>query len=568
MPPPSGADTPSKSRALKGTLRFFDPFGVHGAVARGSFSLHANSEEEPRTVAVEQGAWSVEIPEEPFELSAFTAEDARVFLHASTYGLYQFPADGVLDLLVRRDLGCRLVVVDAASGRELVDVEVVRDSGQGNWGKRSPDGSAEEVRIAEHAASPVELAQEEDSARYFVRGAGYAWRTVGVQRSACGDRVVALRPGGDLTVLLGGAPAPDGAEVRLRGERDTNDPYATQYVEHRRAIGALDRRLDFDSIEAGGYEVSVEVGVNTWRSTRITAKNVVVERGKRAQVEFVLPSPEPATLVEAGGTIQLSGWPEARSLTLHSRFAPRVGGKPEYRALLSDSSGPPEAIVHTWSIGAIEPGAYSGFIGGASHYFDFVVAAENRSDYVIVLPPPADVRLRVLDARTGAPADVERVGWLGYAGEWRPGGQINSAQLDPELGLWRFHAPATTVSIWINDEDYEFRNTPIELVPGVNERELRVPRACGIIATFVHAGVPIARDVSWTIELAHPDGKEAGYANPLDDAEMELVMRAPAPGRYRITAEGLDGYRIVSSLDVTVPIDGFARVVVELERVR
>ncbi len=556
------------NRRLEGTLRFFDPFGAHRPAAQGSFRLHSYSMDEPLTITVEQGVWRVDLPDDDFDLGDFAAEGKPAFLHSSNAGSFRFPADGVLELLVRRDHGCRLVVLDAANGLELRDIEVVQDHGQGQWGKQSPAQSADEQRIAEHAPSPIELEFDGDRARYFVRSPGYAWRFVHLQRSACGDYLVALQPGGDLSVTLAGAPVPDGAELRLRRIREGTAPDDSGYVEHRRALAPIDRRLDFESIEAGAYEVSVEVGANTWMTARVAAANCLVERGKRAQVDLLLPTPEFAKFVEAAGILRTNDWPKVRSLSLHSRFAPRVGGLHRYLAKLEE---PPDAAGTSelaWSIPQLEPGSYSGFVGGPSFYFDLEIEPTSKRDYVIALPPMADVRLRILDARTGAPVDLERVGWLGYAGEWRPDGQINDAEFDAGLGRWRFFAPATTVSLWLNDDRYEFRNIPLELAPGVNELEVRAQRACGVTAIFVHGGEPVARAADWTIELVDADGKVAGFANPLDDAETELILKAPAPGQYRISASGLDGYRVVSALDVTVPIDAFARVVIELERVR
>lgn len=569
-PPPraSADDALLPLRPLSGTLHFFDPYGAHRSVSHGSFRLHSNAEEEPRTVAVEQGAWAVDVPDDGFEVDAVVAEGSAAFLHSSGFGSFRFPADGTLALLVRRNHGCRLVVVDARTGRELSDVEVVREKNNARWGKMSPDGSASETHVAEHASSPIELTLERDAERYFVRAPGFAWCCTCVRRSACGDRVVALHPGGDLSVLLGGFGAPEGAELRVRRQRDTEDPYGSQYVDHLRAIGPLDRGFDFAAIEAGSYEISVEVGRNTWKSARVAALNCVVNQGERTRVELALPSAETALLVKASGTIRATGWPSVRSLTLYSRFAPRVGGRHDYSIPVSPLADPPESHVYEWNCSSIEPGAYSGFIDGPSCHIELTIDPVNRDDYVIVVPPLAHARVRVLDPERGEPAAVAGVGWIGYSGEWLPGGMINPARFEAKDAAWHFDAPAGSVSVWINDDDYEFRNVPFALAPGDNELELRVRRACGITVTFVCAGALVARDVHWKIELVNLDGSRAGFANPLDDAETELILKAPAPGKYRLSARGLDGYRIAFPLDVTVPSEGFARVVVELERAR
>jgi hypothetical protein len=561
---PDVATEPARAEAereFRGTLRYFDPYGEHRPVAEGTFRISCYAEEgPPLAIRVEHGVWVHAIPGEEIDFVDCVADGRRAYLHGAANHI-SLPASGVLDLLVTPDIGCRLVVVDATNGGELDDLEIYRQNVHTRWGSRSPGPSDE--RVAEHAASPFEVdLRGDDQDTLYVRSPGYAWNLTCVRLAACGDRVVALEPGGDLRVVLRGFAAPDGAEVRLRHERATDDPYESQNVQHATKI-ALQHSLDFESIEAGAYEVSVELGDSTWRPARIAATRREVRAGERTTVELELPAPEPAQLVHATGTIRAEGWPKVTLLELYAANAPHIGGKYEYRT--KPELGADQGL-YTWSFDAVEAADYQIFVGGPSWYGDLTIAPVDGEPYEIVVPPPARAHVRIVDVERGPTAHVEKVYWLGYVGEWRAGGMFNEAQFDEASSRWNFVAPVGPVSIRIESVAHAHRQHPVTLHAGDNEIDLSIARACGVIAVFVCRGQVVSRDLGWDLALETADGKRVGFANPLDEQETELILKAPGPGRYRLAARGLGAYHLRVPVDVDVAPDSYVRTVIELER--
>ncbi len=557
-------------RTLSGTLRYFDPLGEVRPVLRGSFRLMSAEDDLTRRVSVEQGAWSVELHEGNFDIDEIVADGSRAFLHGTSYGSFRFPEDAHLDVLVRADLGFRLVVVDARSGLELRDLELRRELQAGRWAARSPIDLSPESLVAQHAVSPIEFQPAAGGETLFVRAPGFAWRATWIPRNAGSEQVVALHPGGRLSVVLSGAVAPAGAELRLRRLSGMDDPDLASHVAHARALEPRDRTLEFESIMTGTYEVSVEVGESVWRSSRLAAAQVEVLATEPARVELVLRAVESASLVPASGTILAPGeWLGVTGLQLDAKFTPHPGASASHRLAVTTVTAAGGERSLLWSCPAIEPGDYYAFVAGPGCFTELTIAPFARSDYVIALPEPASVRVRLVDAQSRAPAAVERVGWIGRGREWRPGGAFNGALHLDASGEWFFTAPVGEVSLWISDPSYAHVFRPFTLHAGENELEVELTRACGVKLSFVCVGAPVVRDLDWKIELQNADGSLAtDVANPIDADEIELLLKAPGPGHYWLAVSGLDGYRSVARRPLDLAPGEFVRIAVELQRLR
>jgi hypothetical protein len=208
-----------------------------------------------------------------------------------------------------------------------------------------------------------------------------------------------------------------------------------------------------------------------------------------------------------------------------------------------------------------EDGAWSAELTPGRHVFSaspwmwtqvIEVAPSGTTGARLVVPPPCDVEVRLVDAATGDPiADNDDLWWYVTSGhiDW----QLVDMERLPcaEPGVWRFQAPIGTlvVSLWNKLHDAEAMET--DLKAGKNRVELKaVPNySCAIALTDGAVPVPIDEEIGAGVRAAALVGSgslaECGTGHPCS------VWFTKA-GRYRLTLPAIEGYEPVEPIEIEI----------------
>ncbi|MCC7012655.1 MAG: hypothetical protein IT454_08855 [Planctomycetes bacterium] len=552
------SEPPPQLRELRGTYREFDPWGRDRAVETGSFRL-TDEREHPVTIAVERGEWSAEVLGSAFEIGECTLAGDQAQLHAAA-PFFRCEPGRELELVVLRRRPLRLRVVDADDGHELSRVAIARNLERrvaGRW----PGPASSRLLLVSDASSPLELDAFQPQLRdqsIFVGARGYAWASHHISGTTGGERWIALRRGGDLNVAIEGADVPSDAVVRVFLERAPDSLIAV--------APAASRELVIDALAPETYLVRLDVGELTWNSFALASERTTVVAGAQARAVLVVAALDPARRVRVEGHLVLSGWSVPQSMRLYRKEPPRPGGADDYQAVIERIES--ERDRCSWSVDSLEPGSYDVYLAPTSVHLELEVGPDGARDVELRLPERSIARVKLVDGDRGGLAELDRLGWIDFYEPWRRGGAIALLQRLPGSEWFEFYAPAHEIALWLNAEGYAFQRVPWKLAPGTNERELAVHRACGLHVTLLDDAEPRSLDPDWKLELRELDGRVCGYANPMVADEVQWVVAAPGPGRYRVHLEGLVGFRAVAPIEVEVRPERFDPLVIELERLQ
>jgi hypothetical protein len=180
----------------------------------------------------------------------------------------------------------------------------------------------------------------------------------------------------------------------------------------------------------------------------------------------------------------------------------------------------------------------------------------------IVVPPPCDVEVRVLEADHDEAAPLDTLSWHMQ----RPGGGFVNTEEAEAPGRFRFRAPVGAIELdgW---GGLQIEERVVELKPGLNRITLRAQRLYGFTIELEDGAtgtkLPVDDGFWARITVAGVDDPECRAA----DTSFSSTIRVTRPGRYRVmfTAE-IDGFRSIDDHEVEVPAEGTARLVVRLRR--
>jgi hypothetical protein len=438
-------------------------------------------------------------------------------------------------------------VVDAATGRDLDDVTVLRAAKWPREDLTHPGGSGEGRVIVRSAASPVTLpaSAERPSCRTLLVGAPqHAWARVELHREPGGERLVRLEPGASLEVVIAGSdPA---VRVVLRVSRAG--------AESRKPLAELDPpargATRLDGLPAGRLRVALEIG-DWWREPRVLAE---------AEVELRPGETTPLTLrpeaVEVPALAPLSGLvviPEAWEidqpfLSVHLRDPLLAGGRETVYPRLVETDDPE---IWRFDAGDVQPGRYRAEVHECPWEVVFVVPPGGLSGLRIEVPPPGRVVVTVLDAATGEPADLPDIDWHPRRPEPDMGGGVGSAERDPGTGRYVFRAPQGEVVLGVVTDGWRVVQKTVTVGPGTTEATLRVSRTGGSIRLTVREGeaaVPWRFEWKVRIEAVGGPGRVVGGSYDSEAHVAELSHE----GLYRVRFPTLPGFEPVPPVEVRV----------------
>ncbi len=608
---------------VRGTLVVVDPRGVEHREEDGEcrvISWKGDDVFSEPTVPIVKGRFELVVEaNRRIEFRELTAGD-RITRIATTDSFVVDPASHVelrgywLESSVLR-------IVDAETRTDLSGITVVYST---NW---EPDRhthpgyfSPKEV-LFENAVSPLTISPEDcELGRWWraiyvwARAPGFAWGRTYVSFKDADGRVLALVPEAELEITLlnyqppppprlfarafpGGQTVPElhpvlrvrdlPPEFEGRAEPDLDLEETLRIVESMpegdvdplggepRVEGRpLPRRPTLvTGLAPGPVVVSAEIGGHRDEDRIVLAwKPVELEAGKRTSVTLELDGlPDLGTPVPFAGTLYLPEAWEERDVTLS--LEPMDLPYNEWDGSVCVSLDEMEAVaerpgLYRWSAGEVLPGRYEATIWelelGEQYVFD--VNDGGLFDAHIGVGEQVQVVVRIVDATTEEPADLEDLFWRCK----RPGEATSSgeryAERDPDTGVFRFWAPVGRVHVSVMDDSYAFYGKTLELQAGTNEITIPLEKLCGIVLSFRNCDQPLPfQFIQEDVEIVRVDG--SGRVRSMSGGGRQFRVNTSNPGLYEIRIGPIDGYQLVPTERVQVPPGEFVDHVVALKRI-
>jgi hypothetical protein len=522
--------------ALFGTILAIDAQGeVHWSES-GSFDLEFRSGEHFASVAipVREGRFDSRVPANV----AMTIRGVELGGRPARPETERLQWDPELDVVLtaRWPPGSQLRVKGADTHGDLGEVEVAKRLAlPAAWIHPGPVPAGK----IERSKSPLPLPELLGRRVYWVRAPGYAWGRVEVDHDQGGERVLELQPAAELRVELRGSAPPAQAALRLYGGPFGFTPAPVLELD---LSGVTP--IDVRDLAAGPYEVRVELG-SWWRDPELLASAPVeLAAHQRASVELELGElPAAGDAVTLEGTLALPG--EYRGMRISLALSRLEGGVPEARGaleLLASAMSPSQTSPGelAWSAGLQKPGTYLAEVRPLSVRQVLALAAGENPPVHIVVPRPAELVLRPLDARTGELVPDAVAQWHlvppGELATW----DRETVRGDPATRLVRIRAPQGTVAFAVQAPGYASQEGRLELEAGGAELEVRLERPCEIRVLLADGGTTLPCASSLRLEAREVNGE--GIVKRWGVDGSACVLGVSKSGLYEVSVSGLAGY--------------------------
>jgi hypothetical protein len=531
--------------------------GVEHTTDDGSFELlwHRAGELVRRPVAVTRGSWSATVPRDVrLIVQGLVLGGAAILLEDDDYIV---PADRFLVLrgAERRDV--LLHVRSGATGLPLDGVEVWPGPYGFSTEARHPGAEPVGTAIVSGARSPVRIPPPSKAwssdVPYLVRAPGHAFGVIDIDHAAGGERELVLQLAASLEVELIGNEEWLAPEVRLwPPDASVYDAYA--YAKQRPDASG---RARFESLAPGAYVVSVERG---WADRRVSygRADVLIVAGERAQVLVEVDLPERPRAVRVAGTLTVPhAWNDVRlalSCGAEDGVAatwmdePRTWPIERFDAL----AGAPLGVTRrAYEIELPSAGNYHLEVTPLPVRLLLEVPEDGLEGVDIVIPPPADVEVRVVDARTGKEVHVESLHWSAVRVEGIRATPLHTAVVDPERGRVQFRVPAGAIVVSPRDQSLQSveESATFQVTPGDNEIDLHVWRQTGVRFKFMDGEAQIPWDWNWRLSAHRIEGEARDIARSIG------ILWFREPGTYALKCSGIPGYQSIDGTRVEVPAE-------------
>lgn len=268
--------------------------------------------------------------------------------------------------------------------------------------------SPERVLVAK-VDSPIRLTEEQrktssNRGEFVIGSPGYAWTNVELDLASDGERIVTLEPGGELEVSFEAALSTQSLRLRIG---TLNPPrFLTRHPLHE-----LDP-VQIKGLRAGTYELQVESegGSNTalvWARAEIE-----VAPGSRKQLTLRWDGAPEANLPSLSGTLTLPSEWGLNDFVFSLRHLTAQGPSESLQLSLSQDElqkvGPETYEFHFPRLAA---GKYELELYRLKWGVILDLPATGLSEVHIDVPPPADLKLFLIDDDTGTTAEVTAIQW-------------------------------------------------------------------------------------------------------------------------------------------------------------
>jgi len=529
---------------IRGIVVVEDEQGAEHAKESGKLTIaHATSDADAQfqEVDVTAGAWTASIPEgRLLFVTKLVARDREALLPEP-----RPIAVGPALISVRGKWLSRgwLRVVDANTKEELSGIEV-RTAGSLRAGPQwtHPGDDPRMKAVVSDGVSPVRLPDEKWLVFYWVHAPGHAWTRVDFDHRAGGQRTVELSPEpSSVSVTIAGGDVPEGAFVRLYSRSKTFQdsgftfrmPERPEHYLAAVSVNASSGSVRIDDFQGGEYVATVEVGEYE-ETLRLGEAPVDVPPGGTAAVSVpidrsILDVPR----THLSGTLEVPEGLDRKSCRLRLQ---RIGGLQKDLWLELSEMSFPRGNENSlqWDAGLVRTGDYDAIIQNVEYSFAIHAPGPGETHVVTTLPQLAEVSLDVVDARTGARVEPERLQWRGPLLEGRDEFEMVPILRDPRTGRFRFVSTRGEIEVYGAMTGYKELQKKLVLDGPKLESTLTMERATGIRIVLRQDGAPLAGfGILALFRISREDGA-AFREQPGITWNSTSIRYLDPPGRYRV----------------------------------
>lgn len=448
-----------------------------------------------------------------------------------------------LDVRVRRPARSRLRVIDAATKLDLPTVTLVRPVARTH--QQHPGLEFEPRILIQERASPLEIDGLSDvefaqSVRVHVGAPGLAWQVHDHDLVQGGERIIALAPGADLSLVVRGVEPRSDSKLRIR-RPDTRDLIFECAL-------TRDDTLDIRGLPSGALTVSAEIGSgHTLEPVKLAELSLDLAPASSNRAELLLSAAPKFSTATVRGTLYLP---------LEWAIAEFDDPMLDLRSLNGAHIDRDNGVFAQCSRGESNRAGFDAF------HFSFDAAPVGRCEWVLfgkpdfsgvidvppagleglelVMPHPVELEFEVRDAETGERIADARLGWQGP----RPSGidDRGFSLTEPDAdGVHRVRAPAYEIKLKTFTDNYEPYEETLRVAPGAPRRIVRLKRPCSIKVLLRASGSTLPPPRRWSATPTAIDG--SGETLSKERREDALVLMVSAPGTYEVSPDPIPGYR-------------------------
>ena len=562
-----GTATKSTRPTLRGRLVLVEVDGTERAGADGLLDC-TRWLPIPRNqlIPVTNGAWSIPGAELD-EARSISFEGFRSGLRRAAIespgGLIQPPFETGLLVKARLAPPQSLRILAAENGRDLEGIVFASSSNPYDDCERHPGADVEARILARDLRSPVLLEEpvlppqgsgQIGSDVLWVGAPGRAWRRVELEFERGGEQTVQLDVGADLTLEVHGSQPDLEAKLVLRRVDEFDCPYLEMAL-------SGDGSLQFSGLPVGSLRAAAELeGLAEPRPLALAALNL--RAGLCAKATLELGRVSATQLARASGTLFIH---EAWKLTptairFSSLDTPREARASEPSVIEPVPSSRAGFDAFAWKEIELQAGSYEALVKGTGYRAGFDLPAGGRGDIELVVPPPAEVSLLVVDAATGSPVQPT---WV----RWSQRDKLDAFEEPPAAvapGVFQFRAPATRIDVEVQAPGYLSGDESLDLQSGPSQATIRLQRACGFTLRLMDGQTSIVPPKTCKVFVTSTLRQGLRYDDSMSVTGRRWTVRTP--GTYFVLVPDLPGYEPIALQQVQVPEGGYAEQVIQLER--
>lgn len=548
---------PTKPR-LTGHLVALDEHGRQYPQESGSLRIWSRATRSELAVPVTDGAWSLVVPADESELRPRGGEaSGRPFACDEGASL---PLTGSATVRGHWLHAVRLRVLGGDAESDLGGIEV-RCPGTGRAAV-SPTPDRGTVVLTD-GASPVELPAPNPARHvtetYWVRAIGHCWQTVQIDHSRPGERRLRLPAGGALAVTLQG-DALGREEIMVRVRRDGA---GVRPIAETRLVADGITRLE--GVPAGAARVCIEAG--GWHGPRLFGEaEVRVRAGDVTNVTVRIAGVERASLTLRGQLVLPAAWPRQDVVLTVLPIGELVAVSKQKRRVELAAMKQLSAETYGFEIDGLRPDVYQAIVTPLEARLR-VELVRGAPPVRIEVPPPADVRVRLLDAATGQRIFPGRVSWRTALPEGVRGYSVRLASLDEANREFALRAPFGEVFLRCEAAGYTSVARTYEAGPNENRWTVNLARSCGVRIRLITAGAAVpwdSRKHHATLRQVGGSGRSAGQRY----ADGRVDVRVTQPGTYELVLHPIDGFMEVAERSVRIGQGEWKDITIQLRRAR
>ncbi len=519
----------------------------NSALTGVSGQLEVGVDNRSRTVSVVNGSFGFDAPASSmirFYSAVLDDRPARVIAPSTPV---QAQSSGAVRVYIRYDSLATLNVLSGETGAALSGIEVVRLQDFHRSTLEHPGWPLSSDFYVQESQSPVSLdgrlGMIGSAVVIHVRAAGHEWKRLTVDLVDGGERDVLLYPAADLNLILDGDTYREDIKLRFRAPEQVGMPFMEMPI-----LGVSSQLIQ--GLLSGSWRATLESGHWNLNPTVHAETYFDVILGEQNILEMTVPTDDEERSDLAGTVFVPDGW-------YLDNFSVRIRPTGAGSDPVNDTVNLPSAemgmeevgggLLYSWGPVSVKLGTYGILVLPVGYGDLFEIGEEDFFDADLVLPDPVDVRVTTLIENGGGElATPGLIRWAPVRPQGVPGaGAVPVPSVSD--GVFEFQVPVGDVILSVSDQAYVPSHQQVSVtLDGVNDFEMELEPAMGMILLLDHNGTSIPWDITW-----HPLVTAAGHGG-------RVLTRGRTGSGYRVLVSDIGEYTIdLPPMDGFLPVDPF-----------